>query len=334
MAVRTIASVLIVVGLAAATTIAAPPSTTAAPAPAATTGGGTDAGVPDANWLAVDPVLGHAQHVDGDESSGVVAFTFDDGPSPETTPDVLAALEKYDVPASFFIVARRIVGRVGRPSRALLAREDREGFTIGCHSWSHLNLKHSTADQAKREVDQAQKVIAHALGRPIGLFRPPYGSLGGAAAMTVARRGLTDVLWSIDTLDWRARDPQKLRKKVLRMILTSNGGVVLMHDTKKMTASIIASVLDDLEAENCARLGRGAEPIVPVSIHYFLTDGKTLRGKGKPRPVPPEIAARTSAYRAALPARCAARPVPLPALPATPAAPAPPATPATSTAAH
>jgi peptidoglycan-N-acetylglucosamine deacetylase len=320
------------------TTTAAATATTAAPAADKAVGGSADPGTgtdkPEPiDWLAVEPLLGRAQRVDGDEAVGVVAFTFDDGPSPETTPAVIAALEKYDVPASFFVVARRIVGKLGASSRAILAREDREGFTIGCHSWSHINLKYSTKADAAREVDQAQKVIAEQLGRPIGMFRPPYGSLGGAAAVTIAKRGLTDVLWSIDTLDWRARSPDKLRKKVLRMILAQHGGVVLMHDTKKITASIIGGVLDDLEAENCARLARNEPPIVPVSLHYFLTDGARQRGPGTARPVPPEVAARTAAYQAALPARCAARapmpppaaePIPAPAAPATQPSPAQP----------
>ena len=313
-ATAVIAAIAAVVATAAGDVAAPPPAppdaSTAAAAPEATDAGVPEAAPPDAppiDWLAIDPVLGHAQRIDGDEAAGVVAFTFDDGPNPGTTPLVIDALEKYDVPASFFIVARRIAGKLGARSRDLLAREDREGFTIGCHSWSHKNLKHSTKADAAIEVDQAQKTIAKQLGRPIGLFRPPYGSLGGAAAVDVFHRGLTDTLWSIDTLDWQARNADKLRKKVVRMILAQDGGVVLMHDTKQITAHIIPLVLDDLEAENCARLARGAKPIVPVSIHYFLTDGARVHGKGTPRPVPAEVAARTAAYEAALPARCAAR---------------------------
>jgi peptidoglycan/xylan/chitin deacetylase (PgdA/CDA1 family) len=272
-------------------------------APAAT----TDAAPAPLDPLAIDPVTGHAQRVGGTENTGVVAFTFDDGPEPKTTPRVIAALERYDVPATFFIVARRIVGHLGEESRALMLREDHEGFGVGCHSWSHKNLKHSNAADASREVDAAQREIAKALGRPIGMFRPPYGELGGAALVDVQKRGLTDVLWSIDTLDWRSHDIQKLRKKVMRMIIAGNGGVVLMHDTKEITARVIPMVLDDLEAENCARLDRGDAPIVPVSLHYFLKDGKRWHGGGKARPVPAEVAARTASYEAELPARCLAR---------------------------
>ena len=61
--------------------------------------------------LTDDPILGKADRIDGDERKGVVAFTFDDGPNPETTPRVIDALEKYDIPATFFIVTQRIAGK-------------------------------------------------------------------------------------------------------------------------------------------------------------------------------------------------------------------------------
>jgi hypothetical protein len=85
------------------------------------------------------------------------------------------------------------------------------------------------------------------------------------------------------------------------MILDQNGGIVLMHDVKPITAKIIGDVLDDLEAENCKRLDEKRDPIVPVSLHYFLRDGKT------PRAVPDDVQKRTDAYKLALPVRCANR---------------------------
>jgi hypothetical protein len=89
---------------------------------------------------------------------------------------------------------------------------------------------------------------------------------------------------------------------------------------KPLTAKVISEVLDDLEAENCRRLAAKQEPLWPVSIHYFIHDGKT------PRAVPEDVAKRTEAYKQALPARCAKRPQPAPE-PAPPAA-QPPAAPA------
>jgi peptidoglycan/xylan/chitin deacetylase (PgdA/CDA1 family) len=254
--------------------------------------------------LTDDPQLGNADRVDGDEAKGMVAFTFDDGPDPETTPAVIDALEKYDVPASFFIVTQRIAGKHGDKAREILRRELDAGFLVGSHSVSHASLKRAVNDKLLREVDASISALAAQAGRPIGMFRPPYGSLSGAGRVRLKKLKLTEVRWSVDTLDWKAHDPDRLRKKVISMIKKDGGGVVLMHDVKPITAQIIGDVLDDLEAENCARLAEDRAPIVPVSIHYFLKDGKA------PREIPEAVKRRTEAYKAALPDRCARRPPP------------------------
>ena len=257
---------------------------------------------PELATLTDDPIVGKASRISGEELHGVVAFTFDDGPNPETTPAVIDALEKYDIPATFFIVTQRIAGKHGDKSRDVLARELADGFMVGSHSVTHPNLKNAAGDTITKEIDQSFRTLSKEANRPIGLFRPPYGALSGAGRMRLKRLGVTEVIWSIDTLDWRAHDAAKLRKKVVTMIEKQDGGVVLMHDVKPITAKIIADVFDDLEAENCARLADKKDPIIPVSLHYFLRDGKT------PRPVPAEVAKRTEAYKAALPGRCAKRP--------------------------
>ncbi len=285
---------------------------------------------PELLALTADASLGKADRIDGDEASGVVAFTFDDGPNPSTTPAVIDALQKYNIPATFFIVTQRIGGKSGEKSREILAREVAAGFEIGSHSVTHPDLKLVNATRLEKEIDGSIKTLAGAVGRPVGQFRAPYGSLGAGGRLRLRKLGLTEAFWSIDTLDWKAKNSEALRKKTLGMILKQNGGVVLMHDVKPITAKIIADVFDDLEAENCRRLNEGLaaaakaidplpptdkparppkkplEPIIPVSIHYFLKEGKTARA------IPDEVKKRTDAYRAALPMRCAARPKPVP----------------------
>jgi peptidoglycan/xylan/chitin deacetylase (PgdA/CDA1 family) len=251
--------------------------------------------------LTDDPVVGRASRINGDEVSGVVAFTFDDGPNPATTPAVIDALEQYDIPATFFIVTQRLLGKHGEKSRELLARELAGGFMVGSHSVTHANLKHAVGAQVSKEIDNSFRTLSKDAARPIGMFRPPYGALSGAGRMRLKKLGVTEVIWSVDTLDWKAKNADRLRKKVLSMILKQNGGVVLMHDVKPITAKIIGEVLDDLEAENCKRLVEKKDPIVPVSLHYFLRDGKTSRA------VPADVQKRTDAYRMALPVRCANR---------------------------
>ena len=255
--------------------------------------------------LTDDPLLGKSPRVNGDEIKGLVAFTFDDGPNPETTPAVIDALEKYDIPATFFIVTQRLNGKHGEVPRDLLKRELDGHFLVGSHSVSHRNLKHAETDTVTKEIDASFRTLAKDADRAIGLFRPPYGALSGTGRARLKKLGVTEVIWSVDTLDWKAHDADKLRKKVLKMILHDGGGIVLMHDVKPITAKIIDDVLDDLEAENCRRLGAKEEPIWPVSLHYFLRDDARTS-----RAIPADVTKRTDAYKAALPARCAKRPKP------------------------
>ena len=266
----------------------------------------------DPDTFTAEPVLGRADRIDGDETTGVVAFTFDDGPNPATTPAVLDALQKYNIPATFFIVTQRITGKHGEKSREVLARELEGGFLVGSHSVTHANLKHATGAVLDKEINTSIKALAPEAHRPIGMFRPPFGSFNSLGRMRLKKLGVTEVLWSVDTLDWKAKNADKLRKKVINMIIKQKGGVVLMHDVKPITAKIVADVFDDLEAENCRRLADKRDPIIPVSLHYFLKNGKT------PRPIPADVSARTDAYKAALPVRCATRPKPVEPPPAAP----------------
>jgi peptidoglycan/xylan/chitin deacetylase (PgdA/CDA1 family) len=254
--------------------------------------------------LTDDPPLARADRIDGHGVKGMVAFTFDDGPNPETTPQVIEALQKYDVPATFFIVTRRLVGRLAAQNRTMLAKELASGFMVGSHSVSHTNLKGLTTKAITREIDQSVRVLSKQAARPIGLFRAPFGALDERGHDLLKQRGLTEVKWSIDTIDWHERDGEKLRRRAIATILRQEGGVVLMHDVKEVTAGSLAHLLDDLEAANCQRLAEKKEPILPVSLHYWLRDD------GKPREIPEEVKQRTQAYREGLPARCAARPAP------------------------
>ncbi len=256
--------------------------------------------------LTNDPLLGKADRISGEEVKGLVTFTFDDGPNPGTTDAVVDALEKYNIPAMFFIVTRRLVGKHGEAGRTLLRQMLEKGFLVASHSTSHPNLRGASPARLAAEIDQSIRTLSKEAERPIGMFRAPFGAIDARGRAWLQKRGLTEAFWSIDTLDWQAKSAERLRKKVFKMIVDQEGGVVLMHDVKPITAEVIANVLDDLEAENCRRLESQRRPIWPVSIHYFLRDKKKLRD------IPDDVKKTTEAYQLALPLRCAARPKPTP----------------------
>jgi peptidoglycan/xylan/chitin deacetylase (PgdA/CDA1 family) len=259
---------------------------------------------PSVKWDDPEPVFGGAQRVSGKERDDVIAFTFDDGPNEDTTPLVLDALAKYDVPATFFVVSRAVSGKKGAARRAILLRAVAEGYTIGSHTVNHPNLTGLEKKAKHREIDVSLKQLTAVLQTPVGMFRPPFGALDAEGSAHLRKRKLTDVRWHIDSKDFRHPNPKKLRARVAKQIAAGGRGIFLFHDTKQSTARAIEGILDDLEAMNCARLEAGEAPILPVSVHYFLRDD------GVPRPVPEAVEARTQRYRDALPGRCAARPKP------------------------
>lgn len=267
--------------------------------------------------LTDDPITGKADRVNGVERKHMVAFTFDDGPNPETTPHVIETLKAYDIPATFFIVTQRLAGARGEKPRALIKQMLADGFLVGDHTTSHASLPGKPPAKLVFEIDNSIRALGDATQQPFGLFRAPYGALDARGRAWIRTRGLTEVFWSVDTLDWKAKRADRLRAKTGKMILAGDGGIVLMHDIHALTASVVPGVLDDLEAENCRRLTAHdpkQPPIIPVSLHYFLRDHKSLR------PVPAAVQARTDHYLAALPTRCAKRP-PIAASPAAAAGP-------------
>lgn len=262
----------------------------------------------DAGMLALtnDPLLGKADHISGKEANGFVTFTFDDGPNPETTPVVVDALVKYNIPATFFVVTKHLTGTKADANREILRATMAKGFLIASHTVTHRRLRGASNAKLAAEIDESIRVLAKEIERPIALFRPPFGAIDARGRAWLKKRGLTEARWSIDERDWEAKDPVDLRKRLGRAIIEQNGGVVLMHDVKAITAEVVAGVLDDLEAENCRRLAQQRTPIWPVSIHYFLRDGKKLRD------IPEDVKKATDAYQLALPVRCAARPPSMP----------------------
>jgi peptidoglycan/xylan/chitin deacetylase (PgdA/CDA1 family) len=242
--------------------------------------------------------------VHGRERRGVVAFTFDDGPHRDTTPRILAALAAHEVPAAFFVCGYQLDGDTDfrRANAALLDAEIAAGYLVGNHTYRHSHLGTASMGLAWSAISGNERMIASHLGGPSRLFRPPYGRLSRVAERLLGDLGYTIVRWSIESDDYRPREADELRDDVLRQIFAEDGGIVLMHDTKAWTAQALPQILSGLDRENCRRIARGTEPILPVSLDYFATDAS-----GQPLPIPPEVEAQTARTRAALERRCADR---------------------------
>jgi peptidoglycan/xylan/chitin deacetylase (PgdA/CDA1 family)/glycerol-3-phosphate acyltransferase PlsY len=159
-----------------------------------------------------------------------LALTFDDGPDPRYTPEVLRILRQEEVPATFFLV-----GVHAQRYPALVRRIQQEGHEIGSHSYSHRNLFLLNPAALEREVVRAEEVLQQVTGDRPRLFRPPRGLYDPNLRRLLADRRYTVVLWSVSSRDWVEVSSRLIARNVLGSV--DGGDILLFHDSGAILAS-------------------------------------------------------------------------------------------------
>ena len=158
----------------------------------------------------------------GPEESRSVVLTFDDGPAPPFTEQVLDILAQHKVTATFFLCGKN-VERHPEIARRIV----REGHTIGNHTYSHPFLFFRSSRFIASEIDRAQEAIERITGVRPTLFRPPYGARWFGLMPVLRRRGLKMVMWSVMGFDWKYQTQTIIRATTRRL---HPGAVILLHD--------------------------------------------------------------------------------------------------------
>jgi peptidoglycan/xylan/chitin deacetylase (PgdA/CDA1 family) len=242
----------------------------------------------------------------------ILHFTFDDGPSPETTPRLLQELDAVGVKATFFFSASRFADNSERnaKSRELAKEVWRRGHNIGSHSVDHKRMKSMTAAQVRAQLDQNDKLFTEIFGRRTFLFRPPWGSHSLEVDRQLAERDNTMVLWNIGSADWVINDAQKLETTFMRALPFLQrhkgwgGGIVLMHDTHPWTVAAFPKIIANLRARNCELLGTNEELF---DIRDDLSPWKTLKDDKAKAAFEANLAARQVLLRKQTQARCSVK---------------------------
>ncbi|MDO5784058.1 MAG: polysaccharide deacetylase family protein [Eubacteriales bacterium] len=150
-------------------------------------------------------------------------LTFDDGPDPRYTPELLDLLAEYNIKASFFVVAQS-----AQRNPAIIARMKREGHAICLHSLCHKNGMLQPPVSAWRDFEQAVTTMQK-LGVPVRYFRPPWGHWNVISLTQLHRYGMTPVLWDVMAQDWRGDLSVKtIEERLLRR--TTGGDIICLHD--------------------------------------------------------------------------------------------------------
>ena len=151
----------------------------------------------------------------------LAALTFDDGPHPVYTPQLLEILRRHKAQGTFFMI-----GEAAQKHPEVVALVAQSGHAIGNHTWDHPYLPGTRGKERRRQIRACQRTLA-----PYGkerLFRPPYGAQSWASYIDARWLGYKVIGWNVEPKDWTAQSPSEMAERLAREIRP--GGIVLLHD--------------------------------------------------------------------------------------------------------
>lgn len=174
-----------------------------------------------------------------DPALPMVALTFDDGPYSPVTNRILDFLESNGGRATFFMVGNRVSG-----TQAVLQRMTALGCQVGNHTYQHKYLTKLSDSGIRFQVSLTNQRVAEACGVTPTVVRPPGGFYNKTVSDTLGTMGMSAVMWSIDTRDWKIRNAQKTIEAVLNHV--QDGDIILMHDLYPATADAVEVIIPEL----------------------------------------------------------------------------------------
>ncbi len=172
----------------------------------------------------------------GDTHRPRIALTFDDGPHPVYTLQLLNILRRMHTPATFFVVGEQVEKNPG-----LVRLEVAEGNEVGDHTYDHVNLTLIPPELVAYEVSRCDAAITKATGAPVRFFRPPGGEYNGEVLREVAGHGYITTLWTNDPGDFMKPSSVVIRKRTLAHL--ENGGIILLHDGIPETLEALPGII-------------------------------------------------------------------------------------------
>ena len=208
--------------------------------------------------MACFPVHSYAAD-DGEKSTKRIVLTFDDGPHPKQTRQILDVLEKYDVKATFFVIGVNVKNYPGIISE-VLAR----GHEIANHTTTHSHASRLDMHALQNEIVECEREVFIQTGKRCTLFRPPEGAMTDTMRHVVRELGYTSVFWTLDTRDWAHTPPDQISDYIIQN--AKNGDIILMHDYIGANSPTV----------------RALETFIPILLEQgftFVTAGELLQTK-------------------------------------------------------
>lgn len=203
--------------------------------------------------------------MDQSMEENLCALTFDDGPS-AYTPELLKHLEENGIKATFFVL-----GSQAAHYPHILEMIKAAGHEIGNHSWSHANLRLLGEEKQRAEIKSTDDLLRSHGIVPLYL-RPPYGSFDERTIHIAEKMGLSLLLWSLDSLDWKHVPSNYAKLLSTRGTIYEDGslrGIFLFHDIHKATVDDLPRIIANLKEGGCKK---------------FVTVNEYLQGLVDPEP--------------------------------------------------
>lgn len=166
-----------------------------------------------------------------------IAITFDDGPHPVYTQELLDGLKERGVHATFFVT-----GEHAELHPDIIKRMKKEGHLIGNHTYSHIQLGTSNREKFKMELVETNQVIKEITGEEVQYVRPPYGTWDKTFEKEL---NMFPVLWTVDPLDWCSGDASCVVQKVLGK--AKENDIILLHDYYGSSITAALEIIDQLQ---------------------------------------------------------------------------------------
>ncbi|MCI2056498.1 MAG: polysaccharide deacetylase family protein [Oscillibacter sp.] len=166
----------------------------------------------------------------------LIALTFDDGPSPEYTPQILDILEEKNVPATFFLVGKWLPGR-----SAIVNREVDDGNQIANHTFNHVRLTGLSDAEIRASIADTDDALTNITGLTDFVVRPPMGARSKQVLRDIEE---PVILWSVDAAAGKQIWSGELVSRTLSK--ATDGGIILMHDTTQANVNAVTGIIDGL----------------------------------------------------------------------------------------
>ena len=192
-----------------------------------------------------------------------VALSFDDGPNPSTTPQLLNILKEKQVCATFFVL-----GENTSNCPEIVKQIKKEGHEIGSHTYDHQDLSQISIEEIQLEVLKTDEILEKIIGEKATFLRPPYGSITDLGVRLINR---PIIAWSVDSEDWKTRDAEQIFQKIKETVY--NGSILLFHDIYPETVSIIPKIIDYLHEQGYQLTSVGALLNYPKEARIYYGKG-------------------------------------------------------------